>query len=587
MCVSSYAWLFFLITCVCIGLHLSCSNGFQYYDRTSCDSDTNNPGTRYTCGKNSSRNTCRTFLVYRSNHRFRTISSISSLFAVDPQTLLSINRHVSFQTQLLQLGHEIVVPIQCSCSTGNFSHANFTYEVSESEKTTLTTVSCDVFEGLVKFITLYEVNVFSSSVIVVPLKCACPNDDDVKNGVEYLVTYPFVERDDTRKVGKKFNVSVEEIWETNHMDPTPTVYPNTTILVPLKNEPFLNLDFLDSVDPPIPTFLPTNPFEKNTRKISRNKKIYIVGSVVVFSLVVALLVACVLYVKTLNSFKNRNVLRSSSTPLSTNSCLSPVLRAELKYSLCMYSVEDLKNGTENFDSVISDNVYKGKIDGCDVMIKRMRFEEVKKVIDIHSKINHVNIVKLEGVCYDLSSAYLVYELPLNGSLRECLLSSNYALSWLKRTKIAFDIANGLYYLHYSVIPSYSHDSNVSAENIFLTSDWRAKIAVFGNRAGPASERVDVFSFGAVLLELVSGKGGVDGRLLREYSIGILGGGGGGGGNEGGCFDQLKRFVDPCLKDDYPIADALCLVVLGGSCVDVDPLRRPSMDDVIKILARMV
>ena len=60
-----------------------------------------------------------------------------------------------------------------------------------------------------------------------------------------------------------------------------------------------------------------------------------------------------------------------------------------------------------------------------------------------------------------------------------------------------------------------------------------------------------------------------------------------GGNEGGCFEQLRGFMDPCLKEDYSLAEALCLAVLAKACVEDDPLSRPSMDDVMKVLARMV
>ncbi|PWA40721.1 protein kinase-like domain-containing protein [Artemisia annua] len=61
----------------------------------------------------------------------------------------------------------------------------------------------------------------------------------------------------------------------------------------------------------------------------------------------------------------------------------------------------------------------------------------------------------------------------------------------------------------------------------------------------------------------------------------------GTGSEGGCFENLKSFMDPCLKEDYPLAEALCLGVLAKACVENDPSHRPSMDDILKVLARMV
>lgn len=491
-----------------------------------------------------------------------------------------------------------------------------------TENATVSEIACGVFGGLVKSVTLADANPVSAryGILTVPLKCACPDQDNGDGGLKYLVTYPFVEWDDTKKVSEKFNVSVETILEINHLDPIPTVYPNTTILVPLKDEPFINFNFPFS-DPPIPQFLSTMPAEKKPKTSHLMiKKLCIAGSVVGFCLVLALFIACGLYVKALKKFKAQDLrsstqrirsLNSCSTPISrssTNSCLSPDLLAGIKYNLCMYNVEDLEKATRNFsrDSMISDSVYRGKTeDGGDVMIRRTRFEGTRQVIDVHSMINHVNIVKLDGVCYgadDRSWSYLIYEFPFNGSLRNFLSSgSSAALHWHRRTQIAFDIAMGLHYLHYSIVPAYIH-LNINGRNIFLTANWRAKITVFGNApcsketeavgwSAPehvldptvVSEKVDIFSFGVVLLELISGKECVDGRVVREC-ITFLGGG---LGNEGGCFDQLRKFVDPCVKDDYPIAEALCLAVLAGSCVEDEPLHRPSMDDVLKILARMV
>ncbi|KAL0417705.1 UNVERIFIED_CONTAM: LysM domain receptor-like kinase [Sesamum radiatum] len=569
-----------------------------------------------TC-RRSSRNPCETFLVYRVNDKFRTIARISSLFSIDSDIIVSINHNVSASSQVLETGHEVLVPVLCSC-TGEFSQANFTYRVTEDAA--LSEIACGVFVGLVKSITLAEENrlaennnIVAGSLLRVPLRCACPDNLSGSDGVKFLVTYPFVEGDYTLKVGKKFNVSVEEIWKANHMDPspTPTVFPNTTILVPLKDKPFINFNIPVS-DPPAPQFLPTMPVEKRA-KFSQLKKLYIAASVIGFSLILAVLLACGLYIKALKKFKEEHLhswtrrvssLNSCSTPRScpfsgpptrssTNSCLSPDFLVSIKYSLCNYSIEELKQATKDFsqDAKISSSIYRGVIDKGEVMIKQMKFEGTRRVIDVHSKINHVNVVKLHGVCYgedDFSWSYLVFELPSSGSLRDCLSASSAALHWLRRTQIAFDIATGLHYLHHSVVPAYTH-LNVSSKKVFLTSTWRAKIAVFEQECesstslhGTGATKEDIFEFGVVLLELVSGREAVDGELLSE-SMRFLRG----GSNEGGCFDQLRKFVDPCLKDDYPLAEALCLAVLAGSCVEDDPLHRPSMDDVLKVLARMV
>ncbi|KAK1588503.1 hypothetical protein Q3G72_024108 [Acer saccharum] len=301
---------------------------------------------------------------------------------------------------------------------------------------------------------------------------------------------------------------------------------------------------------------------------------------------------------------------------STNSCLSPDLLIGIKYSLISYSVEELKKATNNFNEdtkIIGDHdqedYYKAKIDNVEVLIKQMRFEDTRHVIDVHSRINHINVVSLHGVCYgenDFSWSYLVFEFPSNGCLRDCLSNQSNSLDWKRRTQIAFDIAIGLHYLHYCIFPTYAH-LNMNIRQIYLTSKWRAKLANVGTNPaaaagsskgvapeylihGSASEKVDIFAFGVVLLELISGREDdvTDGELSLKESIGFLGGGSSTTTSEGGCFDQLRSFMDPSLKEDhYPLAEALCLAVLAKACVEDDPLHRPSMDDILKVLSRMV
>ncbi|KAL3510920.1 hypothetical protein ACH5RR_030321 [Cinchona calisaya] len=609
-----------------IWLSIGLSLGEQFYDGTLCTSDVNLPGTRYTCDSFSPQN-CQTFLVYRANEKFQTIVNISSLFNISPGELLTKNNNVIIKSsfQILDPGMEILVPIDCSC-LGRFYEANVSYIFPGNMA--ISNVSCGVFEGLVKSVTLNEANPSANatlqvgSVLRIPLKCACKDKLSSIVGVRYLVTYPFVENDNPDKVSKKFNISVADLWEVNHLETLATVYPETTVLVPLKSEPSIDYDIPASDKPPnSPGFVPTEPVEKSSKN-SGLKKVYISVSVVGFVLILATLIACGLYIKALKKYKAKNVnsstprspMTSFSTPRSsqlsgptpakssTGSCLSPDLLESIKYSLGNYSVEELKIATNDFheETQLMDDVYKGFIDDAEILIKQTRFEDTRQVIDVHSKINHVNIVKLHGVCYsdnDFSWSYLVFEFPGNGCLRGCLSSSNPSLRWNCRTQIAFDIATGLHYLHYCMVPPYT-DMNVKSKNIFLTRNWRAKIAVFGATAtvgsskdhdnitsihGLVSEKEDIFAFGIVLLELISAKEDLEGNSLIE-SIAFLGGG---ASDQGGCFDHLRNFVDPSLKEEYPLAEALCLAVLAKACIEDDPLHRPSMDDILKVLARMV
>lgn len=430
------------------------------------------------------------------------------------------------------------------------------------------------------------------------------------------MTYPIIEGDEASKLSQKFGISEEDFWGANSIDSFTTLFPDTTVLIPLNDDPPIKLlDIPESPPPPSSSgFIPTHAVTK-TPTSSDPTSLYIAGSIIGLLLLFMAMLVSVLYIKTLKKWKSNETVQpftpttTSSIALSpiigssTTSCLSPDLLAEIKFCLVNYSMEELRNATKDFsqDTQMSDDsVYKGVIVNnnnsnnnhhLEIMIKKMRLEDTRRAIDLHSKINHINIVNLTGVCYGdtdlLTWSYLIFEWPKNGCLRDCLCDSSNPLPWRTRTRIAFDIATGLHYLRCCAFPSYVH-SNLSSKNIFITAEYRGKLA---DIAGPENfengsvyEKVDIFAFGVVLLELISARENNDGKLVRE-SIGFLGGGC--NNNEGGgCFEGLRGFMDPNLKD-YPLAEALCLAVLAKACVEDDPQHRPTMDDIMKVLVKMV
>ena len=618
----------FCVAWMCISVSYAQLN----YDPFSCNTSNETlRGSRYTC--NSTQDSCKTFLVYRANKSFQTISDVSALFRKNSHDVLKVNNLTS-SSQVLKEGKEVLLPIKCTCS-GQFYQASFSYEVHYN--TTFYEVACRVFEGLLNPVTLAEENLPHGNKpeagfeLQVPLRCACPGDGFTSSmRVKYLVTYPLIVGDDPDKLAKKFGISVEDFYAVNNLSHWSTLFPKTSVLIPLRDGPIRILDVPDSPSPP-PGFLPTMPVVE-TQETTQASNLYIAGPIIGFGLFITLL-ASGLYMRSLKKWKsdavpfsnhtNSSTLSSPmrSSPISSKtgrssaaSCLTPDLLAGIKYCLINYSMEEIEKATKNFseENKIGDMVYKGLVNNLEeVMIKRMRFEDTSQVIDLHSKINHFNIVDLLGVCYgesNVSWSYLVFELPKSGCLRDCLSDLCNNLNWYKRTQIAFDIATCLYYLHCCAFPSYAH-MNVSSRNIFLTANWRGKLADVGealatNAAipnkrndsteipkgwvapeyllhGTVSEKVDIFAFGVVLLELISGRDNFDGKSVKD-SLGFLLG----EANEGGCFEGLRSFMDPNLKD-YDIPEALCLSFLAKDCVADDPMHRPTMDDIMKVLAKMV
>ncbi|KAG5238060.1 lysM domain receptor kinase [Salix suchowensis] len=485
---------------------------FLFFNPTK---NTSYPGSRYTCN-HSYQHSCQTFFVCRANQYI--LQDVSQLLQVDPAELLHLN-NLKSQLKVLGPGRE----------------AAFNYTVPENSTIDLSDIACIIFEGLAKPGTLFEENtseennVEMGTELRVPLKCACPDNFSNGSGVKYLVTSPLVEGDEPSILSETFSISPVDLWVANNFQPWPTIYPNTTVFIPLKIDPVINFSI---------NALHLQVLWLHGLLVGSNGR------------------SSPLSFPTPSSPRSGQLAgRSSAT-----SFLSPDLLACIKYSLRTYSIEDLK-----------------RADGIRTDSPNYRSHKYSEF------------------------AWCLF-LPGNGCLRDLLSNSSNPLRWDKRTEIAFDIATGLHYLHYCIFPTYAH-SSVSSRNIYVTTDWRAKMtniranpAAVSSRGtekienvkgwaapeyvvdGSVSEKLDIFAFGVALLELISGKDDVDGKSFKEC-ITFLGG----KTIEGGCFDGLRS-----LKEDYPLPEALCLAVLAKACVDEeDPLHRPCIDDILKVLVRMV
>lgn len=239
----------------------------------------------------------------------------------------------------------------------------------------------------------------------------------------------------------------------------------------------------------------------------------------------------------------------------------------------------------------SDDVEKGQIqDGFEAEV------------DTLGKIRHKNIVKLWCCCTTKDCKLLVYEYMPNGSLGDLLHSNKGGLlDWPTRYKIALDAAEGLSYLHHDCVPPIVH-RDVKSNNILLDGDFGARVADFGvakvvdtTGKGPKSmsviagscgyiapeyaytlrvnEKSDLYSFGVVILELVTGRHPVDaefGEDLVKWVCTTL--------DQKGVDHVLDPKLDSCFKEE------ICKVLnIGILCTSPLPINRPSMRRVVKML----
>ncbi|KAJ9184385.1 hypothetical protein P3X46_004116 [Hevea brasiliensis] len=215
----------------------------------------------------------------------------------------------------------------------------------------------------------------------------------------------------------------------------------------------------------------------------------------------------------------------------------------------MFQLKEVKKATKNFskDRVLGSGgfgeVYKAELqDGTVVAIKSAKVGNVKSTqqvlneVGILSQVNHKNLVRLLGCCVEGEQPLMIYEYISNGTLHDLLHgNSSTFLDWRRRLRIAFQTAEALAYLHSGVYtPIYHRD--VKSTNILLDDDFNAKVADFGlsRLARPGlshvstcargtlgyvdpeyyrnyqlTDKSDVYSYGVVLLELLTSQKAID------------------------------------------------------------------------------
>lgn len=287
---------------------------------------------------------------------------------------------------------------------------------------------------------------------------------------------------------------------------------------------------------------------------------------------------------------------------------------EAIHSLTIYKYEDLQKATGSFaeENKIRGSVYRGNFKGNDAAVKVVK-GDVSSEINILKLINHLNIIRLSGFCLHEGNSYLVYEYAENGSLSDWLHGKDLqsTLSWKQRIQIAYNVADAINYLHNYVNPPYIHKS-LKSSNILLDANFQAKVSNFGLARsvengdgglqltrhvigtqgymppeyienGVITQKLDVFAFGVVMLELLSGREAAgqskDREELLSSSINQA--------LEGDDVrDKLKGFMDLSLRNEYPRDLAFSMAELARRCVAYDMNSRPSMPEVLMTLSKI-
>nr|GMD62735.1 L-type lectin-domain containing receptor kinase VIII.1-like [Ipomoea batatas] len=283
-----------------------------------------------------------------------------------------------------------------------------------------------------------------------------------------------------------------------------------------------------------------------------------------------------------------------------------------------FTYKSLKSATKSFDSTriighgAFGTVYKGILPENNevVAVKRCSHNgqgktEFLSELSIIGTLRHRNLVRLQGWCHEKGEILLVYDLMSNGSLDKALFESRMVLPWPHRQKILLGVASALAYLHQECENQVIH-RDIKTSNIMLDESFNARLSDFGLArqvehdkspdatvaagtmgylapeyllTGRATDKTDVFSYGAVVLEVASGRRPIEKEAEKARGNGNLVEWVWGLHREG----RLLSAADSRLNGEFEEGEMRRVLLVGLACSHPDPMARPSMRGVVQML----
>lgn len=284
-------------------------------------------------------------------------------------------------------------------------------------------------------------------------------------------------------------------------------------------------------------------------------------------------------------------------------------------SLLLFNYHELEKATENFSQKLGGggfgSVFKGTLpNSTAIAVQKLRSvkhdeKQFRAEVSIVGTIQHTNLIRLRGFCAETSKWFVVYYYMPKGSLESHLFQKgSQILDWKIRYNIALGTARGLAYIHEECRDCIIH-CDIKPENILLDADYNPKVADFGlaklvgrdfsrvlntirgTRGYLAPEwlsgeaitpKVDVFSFGKLLFEIISGRRNTDmpnDDLSNYFSTSVA--------NAINKGEEVMMLLDYKLENSDSIEELTKACKVACWCIQDDEKDRPTMGQVVQIL----